>query len=113
MKGGVIMARNNIKILSPAQLEKLNAKYYFEVDENDIIVGLNGYQRVTRHPRDKCFHINSRNDVKRFSNHCPTGHFGMDLSKCLWCGRKGERLWLSTSSDRQFSIRKNAAPRVH
>ena len=59
------MARNNIKILSPAQLEKLNAKYYFEVDETDIIVGLNGYQRVTRHPRDKCFHINSRSDVKR------------------------------------------------
>lgn len=59
------MARNNIKILSPAQLEKLNAKYYFEVDGQDILVGLNGYQRVTRHSRDKCFHINSRNDVKR------------------------------------------------
>ena len=59
------MARNNIKILSQAQLEKLNAKYYFDVDGQDILVGLNGYQRVTRHPRGKCFHINSRNDVKR------------------------------------------------
>ena len=59
------MARNNIKILSQAQLEKLNAKYYFEVDGQDILVGLNSYQRVTRHPRDKCFHINSRTDIKR------------------------------------------------
>ena len=59
------MARNNIKILSQAQLEKLNAKYYFEVDGQDILVGLNNYQRVTRHPRDKCFHINSKTDVKR------------------------------------------------
>ena len=59
------MARNNIKILSQAQLEKLNAKYYFDVDDQDIIVGLNNYQRVTRHPRDKRFHINSKTDVKR------------------------------------------------
>lgn len=54
------MTRNNIKLLTPAQLDKLNEKYVFEVDENDIVVRLRHYNRVTKHPKDKAFHINSK-----------------------------------------------------
>lgn len=54
------MTRNNIKLLTPAQLDKLNEKYVFEVDGNDIIVKLRHYNRVTKHPKDKAFHINSK-----------------------------------------------------
>lgn len=57
--------RNHIKLLSTGQLEKLNAKYYFEVDGDNIVVGLHDYDRFTLHPKDKPFHINSRSDVKR------------------------------------------------
>ena len=59
------MARNNIKHLSSGMLEKLNEKYYFDVEDDDIIVGLNHYQRITRHPQTKPFHINSTCDIKR------------------------------------------------
>lgn len=59
------MARNHIKLLSIGQLEKLDAKYYFELDGDSIVVGLHDYDRFTLHPKDKPFHINSRSDVKR------------------------------------------------
>lgn len=54
------MTRNNIKLLTPAQLDKLNEKYMFEVDDDNIIVKLRHYNRITKHPRGKPFHINSK-----------------------------------------------------
>lgn len=59
------MARNNIKLLSQAQLEKLNVKYSFYIEGDMIVVSCSGYNRSTLHPKDKPFHINSRKYVKR------------------------------------------------
>lgn len=54
------MTRNNIKLLTPAQLDKLNEKYIFDVDDENIIVRLRNYNRITKHPKNKTFHINSK-----------------------------------------------------
>lgn len=54
------MARNNIKLLKPKELELLNEKFIFELEEDAIVVKLRNYGRVTRHPIDKPFHINAK-----------------------------------------------------
>lgn len=54
------MSRNNIKLLTATQLDKLNEKYDFDVDDDNIIVRLRHYNRMTAHPKDKAFHINSK-----------------------------------------------------
>lgn len=59
------MARNNIKPLTSGQLEKLNAKYRFSYDDNDVIVTLTTYNRMTRHSRTDPFHINCKSPIKR------------------------------------------------
>lgn len=59
------MSRNNIKLLSTGQLEKLNYKYQFTLDEDSIVVSLKDYHRQTRHPKNQPFHINSKVYVKR------------------------------------------------
>lgn len=59
------MARNNIKVLTVDQLRRFNQKYVFDVDDDDIIVTINGYDRITRHPKNESFEINSQTTVKR------------------------------------------------
>jgi len=59
------MARNNIKVLTADQLKRFNQKYVFDVEDDDIIVMINGYDRITRHPKNESFEINSQTTVKR------------------------------------------------
>lgn len=54
------MARNNVKLLTAVQLEKLNQKYIFDADDDNIIVKIANYDRVTKHPKNEVFHINSK-----------------------------------------------------
>jgi len=54
------MSRNNIKILTDVQLAKLNSKYLFILDGDDIVVSNRNYSRDTRHPKNKSFAINSK-----------------------------------------------------
>ena len=60
IEGGVLMSRNNIKLLSKEQLKQLNRKYYFEADDENIIVKLYNYNRITFHSKIKPFHINCK-----------------------------------------------------
>lgn len=53
------MARNNIKLLTNSQRVALNDKYIFEHKDNMILVKLHDYGRITAHPDDKPFSINS------------------------------------------------------
>lgn len=54
------MARNNVKLLTDNQLAHFNKRYHFTIDGNDIVVKIDDYERVTRHPIDKAFSINAK-----------------------------------------------------
>lgn len=53
------MSRNNVKLLTDQQRIDLKSEYYFEHEDGFILVKLYHYGRVTKHPDDKPFHINS------------------------------------------------------
>lgn len=58
--------RNNVKLLTGRQLEKFNEKYRFTLDEDDnIVVTLSNYGRVTKHDSKKGFSINS--DIRKIT----------------------------------------------
>lgn len=56
------MIRNNVKLLTPAQLTALKERYSFSYDkENDkVIVSIIGYNRSTVHNGNETFHINAK-----------------------------------------------------
>lgn len=54
------MAKNNIKLLSKTQFERINSKYTFTIEDDKIIVGLTTCARKTAHDIDKPFHINAK-----------------------------------------------------
>lgn len=54
------MIRNNIKILTAKELYELNNRYSFGYDDESVIVENRNYCRITRHPRDKTFSLNSK-----------------------------------------------------
>ena len=53
------MSRNNVKLLTDRQRIELKEKYYFEYEEGFVVVKLHDYGRITKHPDNKSFHINS------------------------------------------------------
>ena len=74
------MSRNNVKLLTATQLDKLNDKYEFFVEDNDIVVKMRHYNRSTKHPLDKSFFINSK--IRKIS-------FSLDAIN-LWLKLKDE-----------------------
>ena len=74
------MSRNNVKLLTATQLDKLNDKYDFYVEGEYIVVKLRNYNRSTKLPLDKSFFINS--DIRKIS-------FSVDAIK-LWLKLKDE-----------------------
>lgn len=73
------MAGNNVKLLTDRQLTELNRKYSFFVDENEIIVKVNDYNRKTRHPIDKSFSINSK--IRKITISAEAISIWLELSK--------------------------------
>ena len=61
------MNLNNIKLLTDSEVEYLNDKFIFSLDESKkfVLVGNKYYNRVTWHPIDQTFSLNTR--VKRVS----------------------------------------------
>lgn len=53
------MSRNNIKLLTERQRAEFKEKYYFEYEPGYVVVKLYDYGRITKHPDNKSFHINS------------------------------------------------------
>ena len=56
------MARNNVKLLTEAQLNELNAWYIFKLsdDRKNVIVTFSHYNRQTYHSVDSSFSINAK-----------------------------------------------------
>lgn len=54
------MSKNNIKLLTTAQLQALRDKYSFELEGNEILVRTTAIRRIARHPADQPFHINAK-----------------------------------------------------
>lgn len=56
------MKRNNTKLLTPRQLDELINKYDFVYDSNadSVLVECKNYQRITAHPANEKFFINSK-----------------------------------------------------
>lgn len=54
------MSRNNIKVMTDDELQFLNNRYMFQVDGSQILVKIQNYDRVTAHPLDKGFSLNTR-----------------------------------------------------
>lgn len=61
------MNLNNIKLLTDSEVEYLNDKFIFSLDDTKqfVLVGNKYYNRVTKHPVDQTFSLNTR--VKRVS----------------------------------------------
>lgn len=55
------MKRNNVRLLTDKELDILNYKYTFEIEDNNILVKLNHIDRITYHDIDKPFSINVKN----------------------------------------------------
>lgn len=76
--------RNNVKLLTERQLEEFNEKYRFTLDEDDnIVVTLSNYKRVTKHDSKKGFSINS--DIRKVSFCIDAIEFWKELRKELEC----------------------------
>lgn len=72
--------RNNVKLLTERQLEKFNEKYRFALDEDDnIVVTLLNYGRVTKHDSKKGFSINS--DIRKVTFSIEAIEFWKELKK--------------------------------
>lgn len=54
------MSKNNVKILSPEELRYLNNRYAFEINDDMILVKIQNYNRVTAHPLDSTFSLNTK-----------------------------------------------------
>ena len=54
------MTKNNVKILTYDEIAFLKSRYYFEVNDNVILVKISNYNRVTAHPADKTFSLNTK-----------------------------------------------------
>ena len=63
------MAGNNIKLLTKKELSNLKNLYYFKLDDSkqNIIVGNNYMKRITPHPINKGFGLNSKVRVIKIS----------------------------------------------
>lgn len=55
------MKRNNIRLLTDKELNILNYKYTFEIEDDNILVKLNHIDRITYHDINKPFSINVKN----------------------------------------------------
>lgn len=54
------MSKNNVKILTDDELEFLNSRYSFELNGDTILVKIQNYNRVTAHPADVAFSLNTK-----------------------------------------------------
>lgn len=54
------MNKNNVKILTDEELEFLESRYYFEINDNMILVKIHNYNRATAHSIDKSFALNTK-----------------------------------------------------
>ena len=54
------MGRNNVKAISDSEMQYLKTRYSFQIDGSQIFVQINGYNRVTAHPVDKAFSLNTK-----------------------------------------------------
>lgn len=54
------MNRNNIKILTDDEIKFLNSRYAFEVTDDAILVKIQNYNRVTAHPKNETFALNTK-----------------------------------------------------
>lgn len=54
------MAKNNAKILTKEELDYLNGRYMFEVNDDMILVKIQNYNRVTAHPLTETFSLNTK-----------------------------------------------------
>lgn len=63
------MAGNNIKLLTKKELSNLKNLYYFKLDDSkqNILVGNNYMRRITPHPINKGFGLNSKVRVIKIS----------------------------------------------
>ncbi len=63
------MEGNNIKLLTQKELSNLKDLYYFKLDEagQNVLVGNNYFKRITPHPVDEGFGLNSKVRVIKIS----------------------------------------------
>ena len=54
------MSRNNVKVITETEMQYLNSRYMFQVDGSQILVRIQNYDRVTAHPLDKGFFLNTK-----------------------------------------------------
>lgn len=54
------MSKNNVKIITPDELAYLNSRYEFEIMGKNILVKIKNYNRVTAHPLNKSFSLNTK-----------------------------------------------------
>ena len=54
------MGKNNIKVISSSEMEYLNSRYSFSIEGNQILVKIKNYNRVTAHPANASFSLNTK-----------------------------------------------------
>lgn len=54
------MSKNNTKVISYDDMLFLNGKYDFEIDGSSILVKIKDYNRVTAHPVNNTFSLNTK-----------------------------------------------------
>ena len=53
------MPKNNIRLLTEDERRYLNQKYSFDIEDGNVLVKTINYGKVTKHPLDKTFAINT------------------------------------------------------